>query len=114
VDVTYESGSSPTFITDVFIDNGQHYVVVDWIQVLDNPDWGWEVKNENPKLRTFILPASAYLAEADPGTAQEYGITISELKAASDRGDYVPQNSRIFDIVVDNGEVVSIVEWWHP
>jgi flagellar basal body-associated protein FliL len=114
VDITYESGTSPTFITDVFTVNGQNYVTVDWIQVLDNPDWGWEVKNENPKLRTFLLPASAYLAEKDPGTAQEYGISYSELKAASDRGDYAPANSRIFDITVSNGEVQSIVEWWHP
>ena len=60
------------------------------------------------------MPASSYLAEADPGTAQEYSITFAELKAASDRGDYVPNNSRIFEMVVDSGEVVRMVEWWHP
>ena len=67
VQVTNESGTSQCLIKDVFTRDGKDYVVVDYVDVSwpPGPD-GYEptdpvITNQNPKLRTFLIPTGAEL-----------------------------------------------------
>jgi hypothetical protein len=119
VQVTNESGTSACLIKDVFTRSGKNYLVVDYVSVAATPRTDDEkaqiITNDNPKLRTFLIPAGADLeayaiiTALHGQSAQPRPITVDELKQAVAKGII---NSRagygFWYVTVSKGRVVTL------
>lgn len=50
-----ESGKDFAYVRKMAVKNGYVYVTVDYVLIGDDPEGGWMITNDNPKLRTFPL-----------------------------------------------------------
>jgi hypothetical protein len=119
VQVTNESGTSACLVKDVFTRDGSNYLVVDYVTTEPTPREDDEntqiIKNENPKLRTFVIPAGAdlhayaILIALFGESARPRPITVDELKQAVAKGII---NSRagygFWYVTVSKGRVVTL------
>ncbi len=137
VQVTNESGSSPCYIRDILSQGGKHYIVVDYIQVVNEVakygEYHPVLHNTNPQLRTFLVPSGLKIATwmllLNLGKATEAQLdahwgtglmaTLDDLKQAEAKGNLntLPKKeggwSRWWELTVKNGRVVSLSEcYW--
>jgi hypothetical protein len=137
VQVTNESGSSSCYIRQIISQGGKNYVVVDYIQVVNEVEKYGEyhpvLHNSNTKLRTFLVPAGlkvfTWTLLLDIGRATEEELdanwgtglvaTLDDLeKALAKRKlNTLPKTeggwSRWWELKVQNGRVVSLSEcYW--
>jgi hypothetical protein len=118
VQLTYESSESPCLIKQVFTQGGKDYIVVDYIVIAavgadedGNAELG--IVNNNPKLRTFEIPAGAAMTasmtlELLRGDYSPGPITVDELKRAIVKGCINGGAYESWVIKVSNGRVVSL------
>lgn len=86
---------SPCYIKRIYENNGDYYLVADFIQrkyYYNNP--GYEIINQNPKLRTFRFTPSSKI------TIDWETVTINQLN------QYI--NSRDFNITVVGERIIEI------
>jgi hypothetical protein len=127
VQVTNESGTSYCLIKDLFTRDGKNYLVVDYVTLV--PTGSGEandlyVQNQNPLLRTFVIPAGADLHAFEILRAllgesaltkrldennEDTSITIDELKQAIAKGIVNSRAGyRCWSLTVSKGRVVVL------
>ncbi len=106
VAVTDETSQSPCLIREAFTQDGTDYVVVDYIEVewLPPDVYSGEaprISNGNPKLRTFVVPASAMLRLDFEALA--YAVECGDVNTVGEHTKW-----GFWDIRVANGYVTSL------
>jgi hypothetical protein len=119
IPVTLETASEPALIRRFEEHGGATFVLVDNVQLMHDGDAGPWFKNENPKLRTFVLPHDARFAlHYIPEVTREEWRTGSPHTVSYERFREVlrqrVKKNDVYTITARNGVVSSVVEVYFP
>ncbi len=83
-----ERNGDDAIIKDVFLKDGEFYLTVDVVQIIEDEDGHDSIKNENSKLRTFLIdPDTEWnfcIIEGDPQQFTEMVIKVRDLVKRQD------------------------------
>ncbi len=111
--ISMDSTKSYGYIQDIFEEHGKTLISVDFVQMIETQTGGgYEIINQNPKLRTFILNSSSrILTHGRENTDIERikRIVKSQKKLNTEREDEDDLYYQRFEITVKDGFVLEIV-----
>lgn len=111
-----ESGENWGYVREMNLKDDYVYVVVDYIVIGEDPDGGWMITNDNPKLRTFPLTkkcACRYIAEG--GSSLSAAIKPQAFRTkwlASPADQMIRMNP--YKLTLSHGVVTKLENEWLP
>jgi hypothetical protein len=111
-----ESGIQWAYLKKMVVKSGYVYATVDYIIIGDDPDGGWMITNDNPKLRTFPLAKTAkcrYLKEGGSTLSSSLSPTAFRTKwLGSPTDEMIRMNP--YKIWLKHGVITKLDNEWLP
>lgn len=112
-DISMDSTVSYCYIKDIFEEDSKMLISVDFIQMIETQTGGgYEIINQNPKLRTFILNSSSKIlthGRENTDVEEIKRIVKSQKELNAEREDEDDLYYQRFEITVKDGFVLEIV-----
>ena len=111
-----ETATNFAYLKKMVVKSGYVYVTVDYILIGEDPDGGWVITNDNPKLRTFPLAKTCPCRYLKEGTAS----LSSALKPLAFRAKWAaaPSDEMIranpYKLTVKHGVGTKLDNEWLP
>jgi hypothetical protein len=111
-----ESGIQWAYLKKMVVKSGYVYATVDYIIIGDDPDGGWMITNDNPKLRVFPLAKSChcrYIKEGGSTLSSSLTPTAFRTKWLAGPADHMIRMNP-YKIWLKHGVITKIDNEWLP
>jgi hypothetical protein len=110
-DISMDSTKSYCYIKNIFEEDGKTLLSVDFIQMIDtNEGGGYDIINQNPKLRTFILNSSTtFLPPNDLDVERIKRVLKSQTEHNTKDENKDDEYYQRFEITVKDGFVLELL-----
>ena len=111
-----ETGTNFAWMTKMVVKSGYVYITVDYIIIGEDPEGGWKITNNNPKLRVFPLAKTCpcrYLVEGGASLSASLKPLAFRTKWSSAPSDATIRRNP-YKITVKHGVVTRLDNEWLP
>jgi hypothetical protein len=111
-----ETGTNWAYLRKMVVKSGYVYATVDYIIIGDDPDGGWMITNDNPKLRTFPLAKTCkcrYLKEGGSTLSSPLSPAAFRTKWLSAPADQMIRRNP-YKLTLKHGVITKLDNEWLP
>ena len=111
-----ETGTNFAWMTKMVVKSGYVYITVDYIIIGEDPEGGWKITNNNPKLRVFPLAKTCpcrYLIEGGASLSAPLKPLAFRTKWSSAPSDAMIRHNP-YKVTVKHGVVTRLDNEWLP